>query len=599
MEKASKKNLLSNIKGVMSIGWQTDKKFFISLILLTLVAAVFPIILSYFYKLILDEVIKAQTTIGTVTVALISLFSLRYILEVIATFRNIFHYEYVERIYRYKLENYLTFNFVKKISELDLGYFENSDTQNIIQKTRRGYTYRIPNFIMNLFYVSSSMGSFIGSAVVLTSFGYWIPIAMAAATIPRFVLRNKISEIEWSIYGQNTPQSKELTYISDILDDPTSVKEVRVLQAGPMLLKRMLKLQDIIFQGIKKPLRKYLNTIYFPLLIETAVLFWLGYIKLGPTVSGLITLGSFTFYFQMLDRIHQSSQEVGDMFGRLYENNLYVGYYFQVMKLEKLVKEPAPGYEFEEIKPPKIQFNSVGFGYEDGPPVPKNISFSLDPGEHLAIVGPNGAGKSTLVKLLLRFYDPTKGEILINDVNLKEIRSEHWYKFVSTLFQDFVKFLLTIKDNIILGNLGTNDDKKAEEAAKKSGAHEFIEKLPKKYNQRLGKRFEDSTELSQGQWQKLALSRVFYEEAPVLILDEPTSSIDAEAEAKIFDNLYKLYQNKTLILISHRFSTVRNADKIIVLKEGRIVEEGNHESLMKKDGIYATMFNKQAKGYLE
>ncbi|MBI2057976.1 MAG: ABC transporter ATP-binding protein [Candidatus Yanofskybacteria bacterium] len=227
------------------------------------------------------------------------------------------------------------------------------------------------------------------------------------------------------------------------------------------------------------------------------------------------------------------------------------------------------------------------------------MSFKLKPGEHLAIVGPNGAGKTTLIKLLLRFYDPTKGSIMVDDYDLKEIKIDNWYKFISTLFQDFVKFNLTIRDNIILGKPKVVDEAKIREAARKSGAEEFINKLPKKYNQRLGRGFEDSAELSIGQWQKLALARAFYEESPILILDEPTSSIDAEAEAKIFDNLDKLYNDKTLVIVSHRFSTVRNADKIIVLKNGKVAEEGNHEFLMSQKGIYSTMFQKQAKGYVE
>ncbi len=194
---------------------------------------------------------------------------------------------------------------------------------------------------------------------------------------------------------------------------------------------------------------------------------------------------------------------------------------------------------------------------------------------------------------------PKKGTILINNADLKDVKLSNWYKFISILFQDFAKFMLSVKDNILRGNLEVFDEEKMKEAAQKSGAAEFIEKLPNKYEQRLGKRFEDSAELSQGQWQRLVLARAFYETAPILILDEPTSAIDIESEAKIFENLDELYQNKTLILISHRFSTVRKADKIIVLKDGKIIEEGNHNSLMKKSGIYTRMFKKQAEGYIE
>ena len=269
------------------------------------------------------------------------------------------------------------------------------------------------------------------------------------------------------------------------------------------------------------------------------------------------------------------------------------------MKLPRLIREKDPGYELEGNKSPRIEFKGVSFRYLDGPEVLKNISFTVNPGEHIALVGANGAGKTTLIKLLLRFYDPTKGQISVDEYDLRDLKINNWYKQVGILFQDFQKFWLSVKDNILLGNSEVIDENKMIQAAKKSGAHEFIEGLPKKYNQRLGRRFEDSTDLSIGQWQKLALARAFYEEAPILILDEPTSAIDAEAEEQIFENLFKVYKDKTLILVSHRFSTVRNAHKIIVLKNGKIAEEGNHETLMKKNGLYANMFNIQAKGYLD
>jgi ATP-binding cassette subfamily B protein len=199
----------------------------------------------------------------------------------------------------------------------------------------------------------------------------------------------------------------------------------------------------------------------------------------------------------------------------------------------------------------------------------------------------------------LRFYDPTRGQILVNGVDLREISLSSWYKLVSILFQDFVQFSLTIKDNILLGDVRAIDEERMKDAARKSGAAEFIEKFQKRYDTRLGKRFDDSVELSQGQWQKLAIARTFYEAAPLLVLDEPTSAIDAEAEAEIFDNINEVYKDKGLILISHRFSTVRNADKIIVLQNGKITEEGDHRSLMRENMVYARMFRKQAKGYIE
>ena len=599
IKKTKQQKLIKNIRRAFGLAWQTDKKLVTWFIFLTAIGALLPIGISYSFKLLIDELVGIQSAAGIVTIALLSFFAFRYILELIDDLQTSVQYQYLERILKYKMENYLTYRFTEKISGLDIAHFANSETQNLIQKAGDGFYWRIPNFINFLFYSLYSIAALAGSIFVLIPFGFWIPLAMIASTIPRLFLRNKYGKIQWSLFNENVPESKDLWYLKGLLSDPQDIKEIRVFQATKELLKRLKKLQDYLFEATRKTLNGYFRSYYWPMALELGILALLTYIKLPLTAASIITVGSFTFYIQNLSRISNNSRDLIRYMADLYENNLYVGFYFDVLNLPKLIKEKEPGHAFEEVKPPRIEFQNVSFSYPDGPEVLKNISFKLEPGEHLAIVGPNGAGKTTLIKLLLRFYDPTKGSIMVDDYDLKEIKIENWYKFISTLFQDFVKFNLTIRDNIILGKPKVVDEAKVREAARKSGAEEFINKLPKKYNQRLGRRFEDSAELSIGQWQKLALARAFYEESPILILDEPTSSIDAEAEAKIFENLDKLYNNKTLVIISHRFSTVRNTDKIIVLKTGKIAEEGNHESLMSQKGIYATMFKKQAKGYVE
>lgn len=214
------------------------------------------------------------------------------------------------------------------------------------------------------------------------------------------------------------------------------------------------------------------------------------------------------------------------------------------------------------------------------------------------MVGENGAGKTTIIKLLLRFYDVTDGEILINGVNIKELNLDEWHKLVGALFQDFIKYQFTFKENVYIGDLAkANDEKLLREAIFKSGASAYVNKLPDGLNQVVGKMFEKGIDLSGGQWQKLALARAFFRDAPLLILDEPTSAIDAKAEYEIFQNVQKLQKDKTVIIISHRFSTVRNADRILVLHGGHIIEEGDHKKLMDKKGLYAELFELQARGY--
>ena len=591
--------LLHNIKRSLVFAYRTDRKLMIATIILTFFAGILPIAVSYAFKLLIDETIRVQQTTGIITAALLSYFAFNYLLELLDDLQSSINYQYLNRIYKFKLENRLTYEFTEKISSLDMPHFEDSETQNLIRKANDNFLWRIPQFTQQIFYFFHSFVTVAGSFVVLISFGFWFPAIMVLSTVPRFFLKNKYNKITWSLYSSHIPEGKDLWYLKSVLTDYRDIKEMRVFQATGELLRRFKKLQEFLFQSMKKVQWDYFRSFYFPLAAELATLVALAYLKLPDAAKGIMTVGSFTFFIQNLSRISRNASELGQYMADLYDHNLYIGYYFEVMDLPKIVNEKEPGHVFSEVKPPSIEFQNVSFNYHDGPKVLENISFKLEPGEHLAIVGANGAGKTTLIKLLLRFYDPAKGAILINDYDLRDLRLNNWYKFIGILFQDFTRFWLTVKDNIMLGNPKILDEEKMHTAAKKSGANEFIDKLPKKYDQRLGRMFEKSTELSSGQWQKLALARAFYEEAPILILDEPTSAIDAEAEAQIFENLYKLYKNKTLVLISHRFSTVRNAHKIIVLKNGKIAEEGNHGSLMAKDGIYAEMFRKQAKGYIE
>jgi ATP-binding cassette subfamily B protein len=250
-------------------------------------------------------------------------------------------------------------------------------------------------------------------------------------------------------------------------------------------------------------------------------------------------------------------------------------------------------------KPATIEFKNVFFKYPETERfILKDFNLVINPGEKIALVGENGAGKSTLIKLLLRFYDTNDGEILINGINIKNLDLNQWHKQIGALFQDFIKYQFTFKENIIFGNLEKKDDMKAlHDALKQSGAENYLADLPNGLEQIVGKTFDEGVDLSGGQWQKLALARAFFRDAPFLILDEPTSAIDAKAEFEIFENVQKLQKDKTVIIISHRFSTVRTADRILVLDEGKIIEEGSHEKLMKEKGVYAELFEIQAQGY--
>jgi len=289
-----------------------------------------------------------------------------------------------------------------------------------------------------------------------------------------------------------------------------------------------------------------------------------------------------------------------DHYSSINMRNKYIEKYFDFMETKRIIHSPTDATPLpDKPLPPVIEFKNVSFKYPNTKRnILKGFNLSIKSGEKIAFVGENGAGKTTLIKLLLRFYDVTEGDILINGINIKNINLDKLYLEVGALFQDFIKYQFSFKENVFFGNQKQIDNLTLlKESIKQSGADEYVNDLPNKYDQIVGKMFKDGIDLSGGQWQKLALARAFFKNAPILILDEPTSAIDAKAEYEIFQRVQELQKDKTVIIISHRFSTVRNADRILVLNDGKVLEEGNHDFLMRKKGLYAELFNIQAQGY--
>ena len=316
-------------------------------------------------------------------------------------------------------------------------------------------------------------------------------------------------------------------------------------------------------------------------------------------VKGNLLIGTLTFILASIGDLRQSLSGLFSNLGRQYQDSLFVTDIFKFLNLKPIIKKPEKGIVLDSKQTPEIAFEHVTFSYPGTKKtVLKDFSLKIAPGEKIALVGVNGAGKTTFVKLLCRFYDPDEGKITIDGHDLKEIDLESWYNQFGAIFQDYARYHFIVKEAIAVGRIGVASSlEKVKEAAKASEADTFIEEWEKKYEQMLGKEFTAGTEPSIGQWQKLALARTFYRDPRILILDEPTSSIDAEAEAKIFEKLELLPKDRTVILISHRFSTVRQADKIGVVEEGGLKELGIHEDLLKLNGTYANLFTLQAKGY--
>jgi ATP-binding cassette subfamily B protein len=437
----------------------------------------------------------------------------------------------------------------------------------------------------------------VSAAIALAPYGAWIVAAVIAGTVPRVVVRLRFGEMQWSMYGSGAPEARKLWYFGELLSEASALRELKVFRTAPSLLSRYRAIQARIFALGKLPLDRYRRLSVIAPLAEGALVFGLAWAMLPKVAAGALSVGSFAFFVTMLQQLAISAADTGGSASMVYQNLRYVRHWNELMALPRLIPLAERPHRFARVGPPRIEFRDVSFNYPSGRAALSGVSFVLEPGESVALVGANGAGKSTIIKLLCRFYDVTGGQILINGVDLRELDLVHWYAHLGTLFQDFVQYKLTVRDNVQLGDPTRIDEAAMIEAIRKAGATDLVRELPDGYDQILGTEFADGEQLSGGQWQKLAIARAFYQAAPVLIMDEPTSAIDAEAEYAIFNNLEAEYRDKTLILVSHRFSTVRNADRILVIEDGRIVEHGTHDDLLAAGGRYAAMFAIQAEGY--
>jgi ATP-binding cassette subfamily B protein len=454
--------------------------------------------------------------------------------------------------------------------------------------------------VNNALFLFQSTVQVLIAAVALIHLSPLLLLLIVCIAIPEFLNEMKQSKIAFGIWDAHTKHRKRYWYLADLLQNAWSVKEIKLFSLGKSFLKEVKDIQTAFYKE-NSALAK--RTFFINLgLNSISTLFSLSILVfiVLQALARRITIGDINFYQAVISNFQNGLGGAFSNINRMYDNSLYVKSIFELLDAKPIITDSPDAVSLQLTEPPLIEFNDVSFSYPGSKE--KNLShitLTIKPGEKVAFVGENGAGKSTIIKLLARFYDVTTGEILLNGVNIKNIRLADLYTSLGILFQDFNRYEDTVKDNIYYGDIRKEaHPTHIEKAALNAGASEFIKDFDQAYDQMLGKTFEEGTELSTGQWQKMALARAFFRDALVLILDEPTAAIDAKAEAEIFDRVDALSRGKTIITISHRFSTVRNADKIYVIDKGHIIESGSHESLMKQQGQYAKLFTLQAQRYL-
>ena len=591
----------SNIPGAFRLVWNADKRSTIMMAVLTLFSAFLPGAQIWAGKLITDSVVGslnrgvgAQAGLEAALPFLILEFSLLLLSSVISQLRRI-----AEHVLNARLGHYINSTVIRKALALDLQYFEDAGFYDKLQNARREADFRALGIINGGFLVVQNVITLLSFGVALVAFNPLIALLLFGATLPSFIAQGKYSSLSFRLLTWRAPESRRMNYLEHVLTIDNTVKEVKLFGLGEPLLRRYNDMFWKIFEEDEHLARRR-SLVGLGWGLVASASYYAAYAwVIHQTAGGLITIGSMIAYLAVLRGSQGTFQGLFDNVNRLYENGLFMDNLFDFLNLAPQMiatDHPVPmPRHFQK----GLEFRHVWFRYpgrEDW--ALRDVNLMIAPGEKLALVGPNGAGKTTLIKLLTRLYDPTEGQILLDDVDLREYDIDELRQRIGVIFQDFVKYQLTARENIGFGQINELEDtERIQHAADRGGANDVLDELPQGMDTMLGRWFEKGHELSGGQWQKIALGRAFMRDSEVLVLDEPTAALDAEREYEIFQRFRKLTEGKIAVLISHRFSTVRMADQIAVIEDGHISELGSHAALVALGGTYAHLFELQAEGY--
>ena len=567
-------------------------------VILRLIKSIFPVVLLWVGKEIIDEVIAIVNT-GE-SQELNKLYLLITIEFGIAIFSDVFNrlIGATDTLMGSLYSNDSSVELIQKTARVDLQYLEDSEFYDKLERARRQTVGRV-NLMSNSL---AQAQDFITIVSLISALIYFYPILvilLVISIIPTLLNELKFSSSNYKLTSRMAPERRQLDYMRVIGASDVTAKEVKLFGLADFISRTFSTTANKYYQSIKKLTIK--RSVWGAIFNIIGVIAYYGafvFIVLKAVVS-LVTIGELTFLAGSFNKLRNQLQVMFTRFSNITESAMYLHDYFEFIDMEfndqsDFLQLPVPAKIVTGIK-----FQNVTFSYPNGHiPVFNGLSFDLRKGEKLALVGENGSGKTTLIKLLLRLYEPTSGCILLDGVDIRHYEKEEYQKLFGAIFQDFVKYYLTTRINIAVGNIeNVGNDKKIEEAAELSLANEVVKDLLNGYDQELGKRFKKGAELSGGQWQKIALARAYMSEAPIIILDEPTSALDARAEYEVFQRFIGLTKGRTSIIISHRFSTVRMADRILVLNNGEVLELGTHEELMENGNLYSELFELQAEGY--
>ncbi|MGL6341045.1 MAG: ABC transporter ATP-binding protein [Waterburya sp.] len=580
--------------------WQSSPGWTVVRLVLVVVQGLMPLVLIYLAKLIIDTVtinLKASNP-EQVFAQVLPLIVLAGVATIIDSFCQSLN-ELVNTAHAQKVTDYMQGIIHAKSIEADLEYYENAKYHDALQRAQQEAPFRPPQILTRLAQLVQNFISLIAMVGLLVSLHWGIIGVLLVATIPAVFVRMEYSRTMYSWQRKRTQLERQSMYLGFMLTNEQFAKEVRLFNLGNWFSDQYDKIRNKLYQEKLAISIKRSTTFFLAQAFAGIIIFIVFGLIIYQTIQGILLLGDLVLYYQALQRGQNNLKATLTSVSGLYEDNLFLANLYEFLDLKPRVVEP----EHPKILPLTLQqgitFNNVSFQYTDSArQALKNINLTIKPGETIALVGENGSGKTTLIKLLCRLYDPTSGNITIDGVDLRLFKIADLRRQISVIFQDYAKYHFSAEENIRLGNIDIESkDPNIFAAAMRSGAHDVITKLPHGYDTILGKLFDTGEELSIGQWQKVALARAFLRNSQVIVLDEPTSAMDPKAEYEIFKKFRELIKDQAAVLITHRLSTVKMADRIYVMDGGQIVESGTHDELIKLQRSYAHLFETQAQNY--
>lgn len=589
---------LQNVPRFFKLVWQTSARMTVISAFLRLIRSAIPLAILYVGKLIIDEVVLLNA--GNAILSSRHLWNwvaIEFALVILSDIlgRGI---SLMDGLLGDLFANNSSVRIMKHAATLDLDQFEDSVFYDKLERARQqtaGRTILMSQIMGQV----QDIVTMIFLAAGLVAFNPWLILLLLIAVVPAFLGEAHFNARSYALIRGQTPERRELDYLRYIGASDETAKEVKIFNLSGFIIDRFRQLSGKFYTDNKKLAFKRSGWGIFFSMIGSAGYYGAYVFILVKAINGTLSIGSLTFLAGSFRQLRGLLEGILNRFTSISQGAVYLGDFFEFFNIKPKITEAKNALPFPNPIMQGFTFENVGFRYINSDKwANRHLNFTLHPSEKLALVGENGAGKTTLVKLLARLYDPTEGRIMLDGRDLKDYNLQALRLEIGIIFQDYIRYQMSLAHNIAIGNINEKDNRPLiKSAAQKSLADTLAEKLPNKYDQPLGRRFNEGTELSGGEWQKVALARAYMKDARLLILDEPTAALDARAEYTVFQRFAELTKGKSAVLISHRFSTVRMADRILVLEKGELVEIGSHEELLQKNGRYAELFQLQAVGY--